>query len=413
MSGTRFEDLLERTMGLNAASIGSSAVRRAVDARIKARHCESDDAYWALLQRSRQELQELIEAVIVPETWFFRDPQAFAALSLMATAQRLNGGTSRMLRLLSLPCSTGEEPYTMAMTLLDSGFAAGSFRIDAIDICSRSLARAQSGIYGRNSFRGRDHGFRDRYFEAVERGYRINDAARSPVHFALGNILGDDFPTDAERYDFIFCRNLLIYFDSATQKRAIAVLKRLLAPQGTLFIGHSEAGLMPENGFASARIPMAFAFHPVSPQPGSVNVQRSPVRSLAKRKAQSARPAATRSPRPPAPTSEPIPATVRSGIAELRRIADRGRLEEAAQGCEKHMRECGPSPEAFLLLALVSDASGDSAAAANFYRKVLYLDPGNAEALDHLALLLKKQGDHAGARLLDQRMRRNLQRRIG
>lgn len=104
MSIARFEELLERTMGLNAASIGISAVERAVDVRMRARAIDSEDAYWSLLQASREELQHLIEAVIVPETWFFRDPQAFPAMTATATAL-WSRGIGRPLRLLSLPLS--------------------------------------------------------------------------------------------------------------------------------------------------------------------------------------------------------------------------------------------------------------------------------------------------------------------
>lgn len=91
-------------------------------------------------------------------------------------------------------------------------------------------------------------------------------------------------------------------------------------------------------------------------------------------------------------------------------MADGGQLDAAERGAETHLRECGPSPEALLLLGLISDARGDEAAAQRHYRKVLYLEPGNREALAHLALLLKKQGDHAGARLVDNRMRRHDER---
>lgn len=407
MSVPRFEDLLERTMGLDAASIGLSAVKRALEVRMHAQALDSEDAYWDLLQRSPAELQELIETVVVPETWFFRDPQAFSAMAAMAGAL-LHSGIGRPLRLLSLPCSTGEEPYTMAMALLDAGLPAGAFRIDGIDISTRSLARAQAGLFGRNSFRSRDLAFRDRYFEAVEAGFRIHDAVRLLVNFDQGNMLDRDFLATAEAYDIVFCRNLLIYFDAPTQTRAIAVLKRVLAPQGMLFVGHSEAGLMSAAGLPSAKIPMAFAFRK-SPRANALAAPAVPTTAPA-------------SPRPAPPPKTPVKVQRRStpspthaslspsplqSIEDLRRMADGGQLDEARSGAEAHLRECGPSPEALLLLALISDARGDAVAAQRHYRKVLYLEPANREALGHLALLLKNQGDHIGARLVDDRMRRH------
>jgi hypothetical protein len=104
----RFADLLDRVMGLDAALIGTSAVDRAVDARIRANNLPGTDAYWALLQQAPDEVQALIETVVIPETWFFRDPAAFDAMVRLC-APRLADG-SAPLRILSLPCSTGRSP---------------------------------------------------------------------------------------------------------------------------------------------------------------------------------------------------------------------------------------------------------------------------------------------------------------
>lgn len=415
MNIARFEHLLERTMGLNSASIGVSAIERALDVRMRACAAESDDTYWDLLDRSRDELQQLIEAVIVPETWFFRDPQAFTALA-DAACEFWRKGLGRPLRLLSLPCSTGEEAYTMAMALLGAGLPPAAFRIDAIDISAHSLERARAGVYGRNSFRSKDLGFRDRHFAEVEKGFRINDAVRAPVRFGQGNILDPDFAPSANSYDIVFCRNLLIYFDVPTQAKAIAVLARALTSEGMLFVGHSEAGLMAVNGFASARVPMAFAFRKAA-APAAAPATAPPPTPVALRSTRRPRPpgaakAAPRLARPVAAITAPSPPADRGlqSIEELRRIADCGRLDEAGRGAESHLRDRGPSSDVFLLLGLISDARGDSAAALRFYRKVLYLEPANPEALGHLALLLKKQGDHAGAQLLDERLRRQRER---
>ena len=155
MSFVRFEHLLERTMGLSASSIGAPTIERAVRARLRACNLERPDDYWDRIRRSPDELQELVEAVVVPETWFFRDPQAFTAMVHVAR-EWLSAHPSGTLRLLSLPCSTGEEPYTMAMALIDGGMPVKRFRIDAIDISCHALAKAERGIYGNNSFRGQD-----------------------------------------------------------------------------------------------------------------------------------------------------------------------------------------------------------------------------------------------------------------
>ncbi len=298
------------------------------------------------------------------------------------------------------------------MAMIDAGLPTGRFRIDAIDISGQALALASRGIYGGNSFRGQDLAFRERHFERLEQGYRIGDAVRSPVRFIQGNLLGADVPGGGETYDVVFCRNLLIYFDVDTQNRAIAVLKRLLAPQGMLFVGHSEASLMLDHGLASAKLPMAFAFHkaamptPPKAKPVAVRLAFQPAAPVVKWPPHRSGPAIAFKREAPPPSPGP-------DLGELRRIADSGQLAEAARGCEGHIRERGASPDALLLLGLISDAGGNGAAAAGYYRKVLYLEPDHTEALGHLALLLKKQGDVSGARVLNDRMRRLAARGTG
>src|SRR5437016_5919488 len=122
MAQVDFESLLKNTMGLDTASIGSAAIERAVRLRMASVGLKQADDYWQQLQSSTPELQELIEAVVVPETWFFREREAFAALVRLVTEEWQPVHPTSVLRLLSAPCSTGEEPYSMVMSLLDGGF---------------------------------------------------------------------------------------------------------------------------------------------------------------------------------------------------------------------------------------------------------------------------------------------------
>lgn len=425
MNDARFENLLEQAMGLSAATIGSNAIERAVDARRRANGNCGADAYWALVQ-APDELQQLVEAVVVPETWFFRNPQAFRAMVQDVLLPRLCADPQASVRLLSLPCSTGEEAYTMAMALLDAGVPARRFTIEAMDISQHAIEQARAGIYGRNSFRGHDLGFRDRYFEALPQGWKVREEVRAPVRFTQGNIFAPGTVAQSGPFDVIFCRNLLIYFDPSRQKQAIGVLARMLAGDGTLFVGHSEAGLMRAEGFAPAGMAMSFAFRRLQqPALGADDPAVVPLMTRSKRMAPAPIPAPAPAPArsvtvrraAPAPAKGEVrlfrkpPSSGAPDLAALRRMADDGRLDEAERGCQAHMRENGASADALLLLALISDAGGQAKTAAHYYRKVLYLDPANAEALGHLALLLRREGDHVGARRLDDRLRRRDERR--
>jgi chemotaxis protein methyltransferase WspC len=462
----RFAELLHRTMGLDAASLGHSAVERAVDQRAAAwcadGHADGTLAdYWEATQKSPSMVQALIETVVVPETWFFRDADAFKALAKLSH-ERLQGRVAGLpLRILSLPCSTGEEPYTIAMTLLDAGIDGTQFRIDAMDISERSLALAQRAIYGRNSFRGNAFAFRDAHFSRIEDGWRLSPRIVETVRFSQANLMQLD-ASALGVYDFVFCRNVLIYFDRETQHTALQALNNVLAENGTLFVGPAETGLLVRHGMRSAKIPLAFAFYRAASADGqstgwhaaplanaaALAMTHSPVPALAPAQVFSAEPfawpdpvsrtvfdgvtqfangVAHRSPSlngsapldsskvsttaayaygsPALPVTAPTNAA-RDTLKAAHALADAGRLAEAAAAINAYLEQHSPHAEAFYLLGVLADANGDTNLARSQYRKALYLDPQHAEALAHLATLLELEGDRAGARLLMQRASR-------
>ncbi|MES2538930.1 MAG: CheR family methyltransferase [Pseudomonadota bacterium] len=399
MPFARFSLLLRQTIGLDPESIGASAVERAVRERLAASGADGLDAYWERVQASESELQLLIETVIVPETWFFRVGPAFEALARLAREQFARA-PERPLRLLSLPCSTGEEPYSMAMALLDAGVPPAQFQIDAIDICTRSLAIAERAIYGRNSFRGSALDYRARHFTQTPHGHQLSDAVRRQVRFRYGNLFGPALAGGAMPYDFVFCRNLLIYFDRPTQERAIAVLDKLLCEKGVLFSGPAEAGPLVSQELVSAGISQAFAFRKPAAAEAPVTPKARPLPRMAPQPVR--RSTATQQQQQPARTVRPI-ATVLSQAIQL---ANQGQLAEAATLCRQSIEQSGASAAAFCLMGVLSDAGGDRGGAAEWYRKALYLEPGHHETLVHLAALLDLQGDAAGARRLGERARR-------
>lgn len=237
-----FIDLLHRTIGLDAESIGANSVSRAVRERYnlwRDREGGTLDDYYRAVTQDPSCMQELIEAVVVPETWFFRDPEAFAALARLARV-RLHERPARPIRVLSAPCSTGEEAYTVAMSLIEAGIPAERFTIDAIDVSERALAIARRAHYGRNAFRGRALGYRDRHFRAAEGGWQLDPAIAQGVRFTQANLLQLDAHA-FERFDFILCRNVLIYFDRALQDRALGLFSDSLVRRGFLGLGSKES----------------------------------------------------------------------------------------------------------------------------------------------------------------------------
>ena len=403
-----FEGLLRDTIGLDAASLGSSAVTRAVQRRQTACLLADRHAYWMHVRGSASELQELVEAVVVPETWFFRDPMAFTTLAQMARTELVAHPSRQELRLLSLPCSSGEEPFSMAMALIDAGIPPYRFRIDAVDISLRALEQAARATYGANSFRGTDLEFRARHFDNDNGRWQPHASVRQAVRFQQGNLFAADFLAGRAHYDYIFCRNVVIYFDQPTQARTLEILLRLLSPTGCLFVGPSETGLLPRDRLASAQVPMAFAFRRVAPADSVAADARTGAKlpvsvrpPLPQRASVRSRVAAARITPPAAPAGD-----IDAAIANVQELANAGRLPEAAAAGEQALQTHGPSARTYCLLGLIREGAGQADGAAGLYRKALYLEPDHRETLIHLSLLLEKQGKRSAARVLRERLQR-------
>ena len=401
-----FEDLLKRTIGLDPASVGSGTIERAVKSRMTSLGLQQMQSYWERLQTSADELQELIESVIVPETWFFRDREAYTVLVRLICEEWLPGNESSTLRVLSVPCCTGEEPYSLVMALLDAGLPRERIKVDAVDISAQAITKAKRGVYGSNSFRGWDLGFRDRYFDHSQRGYSLPKWLRDLVVFHQENIFSSSFRAGAASYDVVFCRNVLIYFDLTRQQQVMETLNRLLESKGYLFVGPAETFLAASSGFKAVNRTMSFAFRK---ERGGRTRTAGLVRPLAK----AARPASQQKPMPVAlkaiVSAKAVQAPIESrstNLEDARRMADAGRLAEATGLCEDYLKKQGPSPEAYYLLGLMRDANGDMERATDCYRRVLYLEPNHPDALAHLALLCERQGDADAAKRLRDRARR-------
>ncbi|KLU20874.1 hypothetical protein EOS_38990 [Caballeronia mineralivorans PML1(12)] len=466
----QFAALLQRTIGLDPASIGEKAIERVVSERFAAWRAAgaggldpsraSIEAFWLVVNGVPEQLQALIEAVVVPETWFFRDAEAFNALVRLARV-RLLDQPFKPVRILSMPCSTGEEAYTIAMAMLEAGIAPERFSIDAIDISGRALEIAGRAHYGGNAFRSRALGFRERFFAPVGDQWRLLPAVSERVRFHQANLLTLDTQT-LEPFDFVFCRNVLIYFDRQTQHTAMRVLDSLLAPGGMLFVGPAETGLMMREGMASAKLPLAFAF--TRPEgglaggalPGGASgrgwgeyvlgdrsgalfaaiasaeramelatraaTSKVPVAGLsravatvfAQRSGSGAHandapgrsfsiglPAATA----PRASSDMVmtnakPAAKPDLLKQAHALADTGALLEAASVTRGYLEAHPTSADAYYLLGVIADAQGEQTEARGFYKRALYLDPEHGEALTHLAAVLGLEGDRAGAQLL-------------
>jgi len=419
------EGFLLETIGLDSESIGNNTVQRTVTQRMRAIGVADMGEYLNKLKKDPRELQGLIDAVTVPETWFFRDKEPFHMLSNLVRSRWFPPSRTKPLRILSLPCATGEEPYSIAMVLKDMGYNAETVRIDAVDISVRALERAQQASYGPHSFRGDEGNYLSKYFEKTAEGFVLHDAIRRMVNFRHGNLLHDVFLSSAAQYEIIFCRNVLIYFSRAQQEKAIVKLHRLLVQEGVLFVGHAEGGRLLGDYFASLKQSGTFAFQRrdkkveqaelqiipsgVASAAQAESRQRPVKKPLKKHSAQAVtngdlvEDAKAELQRISAKDNA-IPAV----LDEIKRLADQGDLAEAAERCERFLREHSVSADGYYLMGLIRQAEGKDALAAELFRKAVYLDARHYQALVHLAVQAEYAGNIAAAAVYRSRASRVL-----
>lgn len=234
------------TTGIRLTSTQRYFIDRRLEARMAACQADSLRDYLAHVrsQVSGQELQALINEMTVNETYFFREEYQFDCLvhdmlgELVAARQ-----PGDRIRIWSIPCSTGEEPYSLAIWLLEKWPHADDFEIEihASDIDSRALARSREGVYEERALHRVPARLRSIYFQDLGAGrWQVRPELRQSIDFSAMNVSDPGRMARMRRFDVIFCRNLLIYFDDDSRRRVTALLHDALVPGGFLCLGHSE-----------------------------------------------------------------------------------------------------------------------------------------------------------------------------
>ncbi len=241
-----FGELIERecgfTLGAEKRAFLESRLRRRMDEL----GLRSVQEYYCLLKdrvARERELPTLLDAMMICETSFFRNLPQFDLLrdvvvpDLVAEKERSG---SRLIRLWSAGCSTGQEPYSLVMCVNEALADQNGWtvRVFASDLSFTALEKAQSGLYRRDQLKGIESGCLARYFREENGAYQVIDRAKNDVIFDYHNLKHDN---GLRGLDVIFCRNVLIYFGVEEQRRLIERLTRCLAPGGYLFLGHAES----------------------------------------------------------------------------------------------------------------------------------------------------------------------------
>ena len=366
------------------------ALRERLERRLRATGTADAAGYLALLgdpEKGEAEWAALESAVTIGETFFFRDRGQFDALrDTILPALIAARAASRRLRLWSAGCSTGAEPYSLAILLrrlLGEDHASWGVDILGTDISAAALEAARAAVFSPWALRGMDPAERARDFLPAEEGraWQLRPMHRAAVRFERGNLLGlldGTAPAAMTGFDLILCRNVLIYFDRAAVPRMVRALGARLAPDGWMLLGHAE----PDPAFGAFLRPVPLAGttawrprHPPPPAPWRPPAAAPPV------------PPSPPRPAPPAPSRNPVHDT-REATDRARAEADAGALEAARATLREALRHHPTAAALHHLDGLAARALGDEAAAEAALRRAVYLDKDFVAAHYQLGLLL-------------------------
>lgn len=404
----KFIHIIEKKCGINEDSIGRISYTQAINYRMEQHGINDMSQYLDILERTPGEIDRLIEEIIVPETWFFREENAFSAL-----VSQINSPTQDKQpfprKILSLPSSSGEEAYSIAIKLFENGYSSSMFTIDAIDISQRNIDNAKKGIYRPHSFRNSvPENIIEKYFIESNGMYEISNRVKQAVNFSCANLFDINTLIKEQYYDVIFCRNLFIYFDASTKKKAITIINSILKNNGLLLIGHAEASIIPQGKYEPCKTEHSFGFI----KRRNTNKAIAPVKSkpiyppiTVKTFDYQSQPSTLKTTVHDslASTETPQSSELTNDYTTASLLADQGKLDEALTIATTLCSQ-EKLADNFSLLGIIYNAKQMIIESEQAFRKALYLDPDHYEALIHLSLLLDKKGETHTSSLLKKRV---------
>ena len=376
--------LFERKIGLRGDAFTDQVWKSFIIQRMKKLRIDKADAYYDYLIKSEEELGIFTDLLTVPETWFFRESIALEyAVNLIALK-----GKAKTVRVLSVACSTGEEPYSLVMMLLANQIPSSYYEVDGVDICSESIEIARLGEYRKNSFRGSKQCVESPFFDKLEHKYLLKEKVKGRVRFIVDNIINPDFMKRYGQYDIIFCRNLLIYLSKKAVADLLDKFSHLLNSEGILLVGSSEVETVRASGWKSvgAISRCAFAY---SHQKESISSEPE------------------NTPSPQRPILDPASRPSIDPLERASQLANEGLYSEAFDLCNQYRISLGTTDaKTYFLMGVIKHACGEMDSAEAFFIKAIYLQPDHIEALTYLTLLAEHNENEKKAALYRKRLNR-------
>ncbi len=399
-----FQALVKDRCGLDLSGDNTKRLEAAVQARMGVLALLAEP-YLRRLRADPAEFQALVNTLTINETYFLRERVQLDWLVQTLVPRLLDArGLGAKLRILSAGCSSGEEPYSIAMALLDAHGerAAQQCVVLGVDIDTRVLKKAKEGRYGDFSFRGVPDHLRARYFDRDGAAWVVRDAVRAMVQFEALNLLSPSVPPDLRDFDVIFFRNVSIYFDTPTRQSILENLRTLLRADGVLLTGVTETLANDLGVFHLREEGGLFYFSPRGPGVEKAVHTPSPVASAPASAPPRARAA------PPPVQAEPgkaIPAKKRDRAAEpseptlesARTLVQAKTFEPAHQALALLLQAQPDQVEAQLLMAYVLLNRKDYEQASALVQRILALHEWSVDALYLLGHIHRWQQQRDGA----------------
>ncbi|MDR1239315.1 MAG: protein-glutamate O-methyltransferase CheR [Treponema sp.] len=236
----QYRALIYSESGITFTPTNRSILESRLRERLRENHLDSVKTYFAVISKDREELKAFLDSITTNLTRFFRNQAHFDALEHFVVPEllKIKAGSSSPIRIWSAGCSTGEEPYTIAMLMSEILPPPWKFEIIASDLSLKCLMTAKEGFYAENRITGVPDNYLKKYFDKVEGGYKIHGDLMSKIRFDYHNLKND---SGLRNLDVVFCRNVIIYFDDAAQAAVINRFWDSMAAKSFLFIGHSES----------------------------------------------------------------------------------------------------------------------------------------------------------------------------
>ena len=238
---TRYRDLIYNESGIHFTATNRSILESRLREQLRENKIPSVGEYFTQISRDKEELKAFLDSITTNLTRFFRNQAHFDCLEKHVVPELMNvkkaaGNTT--IKIWSAGCSTGEEPYTIAMLLAEILPPPWKFEIVASDISLKCLMTAKEGLYSESRVEGVPPNFLSKYFDKGDGGYIVHQDLKSRIRFDYHNLKND---AGMRGLDLVFCRNVIIYFDEAAQTNVINHFYESMANKAFLFIGHSES----------------------------------------------------------------------------------------------------------------------------------------------------------------------------